>query len=631
MKKQLSTILAVVALCSTGLTAVGCGGGGGVKIDKTKTQLYYSNYDAGIGRTWIEAIASEFEKDFANYSFEPGKTGVQVIPNHNRIDTGAQLLSGINSSEDYVFFTEGVDYPAFSNGKAYDVTAVMNAGAITGVDAEGNFLREEVTIESKISPEFLSYLNRGTAETEKYCGFPYYLALKSVLYDKDLWNEKRYYFAKEIGCPSEIVADALFKDGDIAAATQSYYTELAKLKDADKNNDDYWWFVNEQGVDVDGEEMGLSAGPDGKYGTYDDGMAATYEEFYLLMDKLVADNIVPFTWTGKNPGYADMMTTALWQNYEGSENLKVYYSLNGEVGDLVKLSSGKVVYKEDGITPETESYTFNGGRTDGYEIQRSLGKYYALQFADKIATNNAWTANDCYAGVSHITAQSNFITSVLGKNGNRRAMLVDGAWWQQESDQTFLIMAKENEKYSKFNRNIAMMMLPNATIERCIEREQNDIKNTMVAANDSFVLVNGNLKEGSPELAVTLAFVSYMNSDKCLNLFSEKTNMYRGLNYKITDETKAKMTSYGKSFVDYVEETDVVYPYSNNELFLNNYQYLSNTSMNWNWHSWVGDVEPYFPITQLHDSGNRKAGLNGKSYFEGLYNYYKNRVWSKLI
>ena len=40
-----------------------------------------------------------------------------------------------------------------------------------------------------------------------------------------------------------------------------------------------WIFVDHDGKDKDGEEFGLSAGPDGKYGTFDDGMPATFEEF----------------------------------------------------------------------------------------------------------------------------------------------------------------------------------------------------------------------------------------------------------------------------------------------------------------------------------------------------------------
>ena len=60
LKKLLAVLLSVV--CALGIFG-GCGDKG-IKIDKTKTQLYISNYDAGIGRTWIESIGKEFEKAF---------------------------------------------------------------------------------------------------------------------------------------------------------------------------------------------------------------------------------------------------------------------------------------------------------------------------------------------------------------------------------------------------------------------------------------------------------------------------------------------------------------------------------------------------------------------------------------
>ena len=627
MKKFVALFLAVT-VCVSAFAFSGCNKKG-KDIDETKTQVYVSNYDAGIGRTWIEAIGKAFEEDFASYSFEEGKEGVQVIIDHNRTDTGAVLQSGMSSSSNNVFFVEGVDYIAMSNGVAADVTDIMNKGAITGVDASGNFTREEEPISKKISSEFLSYLNRGTESEGKYFGFPYYRSISGFLYDVDLWNENYYYFAKDFGCPSEAVAAVTNAGGDAAAidaAIDDYYDAVDSIKET------AWVFVNDEGKDKDGEEFGLSAGPDGKYGTFDDGMPATFEEFYFLMDKMVGDNITPFIWTGKFAGYADRLTNAIWQAYDGRENLEVYYSLNGTVKDgLVKLSNGKV-QKQNG-QPVLESYTFDGGVDDGYEIQRLAGKYWALQFADKVATTPSWTAKECYTGAtSHITAQSTYIGSVNSSDRNRIAILADGAWWQQESDQTFEIMATANEKYSKQNREFSLLMAPNPTIERTLYRYQNNVMNTVVNNGDSFCLVNGNLKEGTPAYEISMAFMSYMNNEKCLNLFTEKTNMSRGLNYEVNEETYEKLTPYGKNLIDFTEETDVVYPYSSNELFHNNYQYLSNTPVNWNWHFQYGqELEHYYPLTQLHDEANRKAGLNGDTYFESLITYYRDRVWPKLV
>ena len=283
MKKIISMILAVLVSVST-MSMFGCSNE--TKIDKTKTQLYVSNYDAGIGRTWIEAIAKSFEEDFANYSFESGRTGVQVILNHNRTDTGAQLLANIGASDDNVFFTESIDYPAFANGQALDITSIVKDGAITGVDANGEFTRESVTIESKLDSNFKSYLNRGTSTNEKYYGLPYYLSISGFLYDGDLWNEKYYYCGKGYA-PSEIVVDVLEKNGtdqELQAAIDLYIASESQISKE-------IFCVNHDGKDKQGNAVGLSAGPDGLYGTYDDGMPATFEEFYTLMDKMVADGI----------------------------------------------------------------------------------------------------------------------------------------------------------------------------------------------------------------------------------------------------------------------------------------------------------------------------------------------------
>ena len=84
----------------------------GPNIDKTKTQLYISNHDAGIGRTWVESVGAAFEEAFKDYSFQDGRKGVQILYNHNRINSGITLESSIAKSTDNLFFTEGIDYPS---------------------------------------------------------------------------------------------------------------------------------------------------------------------------------------------------------------------------------------------------------------------------------------------------------------------------------------------------------------------------------------------------------------------------------------------------------------------------------------------------------------------------------------
>ena len=628
-------ILAAVMGSSVCMIA-SCKSGNGTEVDTSKTQLYVSNYDAGIGRTWITAVGAEFEEAFKNYSFQEGRTGVQIIYNHNRTTNGVLLESSIANAKDNIFFTEGIDYPSMqTKGLVYDVTDIMEMGAITGVDSNNNFTREEVSIKSKIDADFLSFLDRNTdTDEENYYAFPFYLSVKAPIMDKDLWNENNYYLAKG-ATPSEFVVQALESGGDVEAAKAQYESAIATLKSGDKSNN--WILVDENGVyKYDGGEvnLGLSAGPDGKYGTYDDGMPATYDEFYLLMDELVGDSISPFIWTGKYPGYAETLSTNLFWDYEGAENLRVYYSLNGTVNDLAKIdSAGKIVRNDDG-SPVLESYTFNGGRADGYEVQRLIGKYEALKFVEKVAKSSGWVCKESdNTAVSHISAQSKFLTSCLpDSNIDRVAMLLDGAWWQQESDQTFTIMEKKDKKYSKDNRNLGFLSLPNANIDKLEYRKTNDVKKIIVSQNDSFCVVNGNLKEGSPQLAVAKAFVSFIHNDEMLLRFMEKTNMSRALTIQ-SEKDYSKLSVYGKNLVNYVNDAQVVYHYTDNELFLKNYTYLTNTASGWNWHTltYKGELELQYPMSSFRVEQNIKNGLTSENYFTGLYRYYKERVWDRLL
>ena len=630
MKKWTSLLMAGVVGAGVGMSAVGCGGGGGVVIDHSKTQLYINNFDAGIGRTWVETLGANFEEDFKNYSFEEGKTGVQVVYNHNTKNRSASFLDALEGDEDSIYFTEQIDYSHYYQ-KFYDLTSIITEGAITGVDANGNFTRESESIIDKVDPVLRDFLNKGTAaEDEKYYALPYYLGLKGVNYDVDLWSENRYFFS-EGGCPSEIVAMALEEEGDVDAAIASYYTELKKLQDGEKS--DWWYHVDRNGKDVDGEDFGLSAGPDGKYDTFDDGLPATYEEFYLLIDMMSA-KVTPFIWPGSNPGYADMFTTALWLNNEGAENVKTFYSLNGTMSNLVTLDENGKIVKENGKPViDAEPTTFDGGEDNGYEIQRSVEKYYALQFAQKIGQTAEWTNAACYDGTTQSEAQSKFLTQgYTDTTARKTAMLIDGCWWQQEASATFNMMAGIDSKYSKEKREYAMMAMPNSTIERMVTRATKNEKLVTVSANDSYAFINGKFEEGDPLLAVAKAFMSYIHSDRSLNTFTEITNMFRPFDYEITDETEAKLSLYGKNLMAYKEDLQVMYPYSNNSFMNANFSTFRNAHEAWNWHTYSLDAtklgEKTQPIYSLHNALSN--GATADDYFEGLYNYYKNYAWDKL-
>ena len=114
MRKIVSVALAGIIGTSVMAACVGCSKPT-AKIDKSKTQLYVSNYNGGQGTAWLDAenstddLIGRFEEAYKNVSFEEGKTGVQVLVTPTKTK-GNTLISQMNGMEEEVFFQEDVPY-----------------------------------------------------------------------------------------------------------------------------------------------------------------------------------------------------------------------------------------------------------------------------------------------------------------------------------------------------------------------------------------------------------------------------------------------------------------------------------------------------------------------------------------
>ncbi len=632
MKKFISTMMAILMVFAVGLTNVGCKRESGLEeIDETKTQLYVSYLDQGVGREYIEAIGRQFEIDFAEKSFEEGKTGVQVLYNPNTdINAASFYESSIEGDEYNVYFTEYINYKQWAS-KFMDVTDIMENPAITGYNAQtGEYTRETKAIKDKVDPVLLEFLNVSNGTTKEYRGLPFYLAIKSVNYNADLWNEKGFYI---YGAPSDYVAYAIKDNTDLDVAIADYNAAIEPVNKGTKT----LRFGNANGQIKVGNEFvsangySLSAGPDGKFGTFDDGFPATFDEFYALCNYIVSNNVTPFIWTGANAGYADMLTQSIFTNDLGLERAKTYYTLNGTMDNLVKFVDGKAQFDSNGNPIIDAPYTFNGGASDGYEMMRTVSKYYALQFAQKVATTPSWTHSACYDSTSQSEAQNKYLTEGFTKTGNPTAMLMDGAWWQAEANATFESMKIDNIKWAKENRNFGVMALPYANIETYASKVQNGEKNLIVTENDSVCFINKNIDENSPQYEVSKVFMSYFNSDDMAGLFTAKTNMLRAIDVDLTtNKYYDQISPYGKSFVDYKNGVDIMFPYTTNKLMNNNRGYFANTRDGWQFQAYSQTMGEQWKVIDTIHTYFASKGIDAKHYYEAIYNYFKTVAWPQL-
>ena len=537
--KTMKTKRLVLLLASTALLT-SCGGTVRKSDDggssEGKTVLLVATYDGGLGTDWLLSLGNRFAEKYKNVSFEEGKTGVVVRVLPSRSYNGTTLLSG--SLEQDVYFTEDVSYFDHVNkGNFLDISSIVSEK----LSAFG----ESKSIEDKLTPDMKEYLQ---AKDDKYYAIPFYDGLYGLIYDYDLFEDKNLFF------------DA---SGDFVSS-----------KTAKK-----------------------SSGPNGKEGDYDDGLPSTYAQFYKLISRIETLGMNPFSFSGGSGlPYAYRALTSYWSDYEGLENMKVNYSLNGTV-PLVKSIEDGVASTEDTAIDES----------NGYLLQKQEGKLKALQFLKNI------TSHIKRNGDTQTVAQTNFIKN-YNDGSNEYAMLFDGAWWENESTNIFKNAEAAYGK-GKADRRYGFMSIPKADDSKIGEKQ------TLVSQNKSFCFVSAKTK--LPELAKL--FLQYAHTDENLSAFTTELSLTRALSYELTDSDKEKATFYGRNLIELKNDSNILDPVSANEKVIRN---PKTFDVNFAWQTTVNGKTYDNPYTVFSDSAT--SGMTAEAYFEGLSTYNDKTRWDAL-
>lgn len=509
---------------------------GTMEINTNKTQMYVFSYNGGVGNDWLDATIAAFEAKYANTSFEEGKMGVQIIPDKQKITAVSMVDSFPNSTYD-VIFNENLRYNEWAaKGNLLDLTDLVKE---TGDDGK--------TIESKLSENKAEAL---TARDGKYYALPHYESFRGVVYDVDLFDKNNLYFA----------ADRTYNDFILTAGEQK------------------------------------SAGPDGVIGTTDDGLPATYEEFFKLCDHMVELGITPFVWSGEQNAYSEFLLYALADTMAGEEGAKLNYNFGVGAQDataniVTGFSGGQPVVEEMTITEET-----------GYLLRQSEERYRALEFLFNIFNKSDYYYKDSMGKLtmSNKEAQQTYIFSSL--ENKPIAMLIEGSWWEKEAaDSIELSVSSFGEAAS--NRNFGWMPLPGVYSGTVTAGNGK----TQVLSDCMNVYCGINAKTTGARLEVAKAFVKFCYSDEGLNIFTKHTGMLRGVNYELTEDTMANLSSFYKNLIELRKESIVITPMSASVLFINNETTITSYESYWNSNSYI------YPVAAFR--GGQK---NAVDYFKGM-------------
>ena len=565
--KLFASVLAMGIALTSAISFVGCGkpssgsdGGSDKPLDESKTQIYVWTYNAGFKDEWLYQLEADFEEAHKDVVYEEGKKGVQV-----RHEGAMKQWSSddIKNSNFDVFFMEGGDYYAWrQSGALEDLTEI-----VTGTSKYDN-----KTIRSKMNDKQISYFGGVTAEgvQEKYYALPHYKGAMGLIYNVEIFDEYGFYIS------------------------DSETTSLISKTNPNK-----------------------SKGPDGKTGSengidysMDDGLPATYDDFFYLCGQMLKRGVTPFMLPGTfSDYYINILYNALVAEYEGLEQMELNMSFKGNATDLIKLNSdGTAVVKANG-EPVIESATID--YTNGYDVFRQAGKYYALDFVKRMVSKEAYYNEDGFnTAFTQTDAQEMFLKSGtdMSVSDEKYAMYVDGSWWEAEANVVFNNMAKKDQKYSKQNRKFGWMSLPKANTAKLAEGN-----NVFLDYLEASVCVKANL--GTKKQAA-LDFVQYACSNEALDKFTDITHALKDFDYEVSPETYNKANYFTKTLINYNKKAETFSYYSNAPFYLKNRSDLLPTKVNT-----IG-VQPGTPVTILKDGVSAKSA---EDYFLKSYSYWKKR------
>ena len=528
-----AVLLAVVA--AAGVLG-GCGGNV-QEIDTTKTQLYIGNYDGGMGSRWLDEYIKGFEELYKDTPFEDGKTGVEVVPLNDKVMFEADTIQqSIANSTVNLFFTEGVNYYEFvDDGLLYDISDIVEA------DIPG----EEESIEAKLSEQQRNYY----AVDGKYYGLPHYRTFRGIVYDIDLFNEKRLYIKS---------------DGTI----------------------------NGRSTDTD-----LSAGPDGDpETTYDNGLPATYEEFFYWCDYVKTyKNVIPICWTGAyKESYTKHLLDALRTDAQGYVGAQLLHSVDADAAVDTTLISGF----SEGV-PQIAQETIT--RSNYKEVVKSEGVYYSLKFLSTLIENNYYYSLSMNGTQTHELTHYDFLHSRFDSDTTPIAMMIEGTWWEEESNDIFASMAQTYDNASREERNFGFLPLPKTDATKAGPQVLYD-------GNMSMVFVNGNCDAVHADLAKK--FIQYISTDANLQLFNTITGIARDYEFSLTAEQKSSLTTFASSIDDLISANGgIVYGYA---LSRDNYLWSAVNRISLS-RSRIGDNVYTEPINAF------RTGVSAEEYFNGIW------------
>ncbi|MBQ3572112.1 MAG: hypothetical protein IJA15_04730 [Clostridia bacterium] len=534
MKKFIS-LLCCLLMALTPLFVTACGGtgedgGSSIEIpkeDEAKTSVYVELKSGGTGINWLIDAGTRFSALKANESYEAGKMGVTIIP-------------------------KPVENPSIKNAQTSGSAIIDVMGQVNIEDAARNeqviAIDDVLTTKNDIREgQPISPLDKISADQRsRYMYNGHYYAGPSceyypvINYDRNLFDKYHTYLARP------------------EAYTNADLTVLA----SEVLNAPFYFLSDFTGNDADLK----SCGPDGEYGTDDDGLPSSLYELIALCEHLKSLGINPFNFTGGYKYYSNFLLSALYTSLQGYEGARNNYEFNGE-SIIVDGFEDANLFGLDGVkVPKTKVVEVT--EATGYLTTKEVEKYYAEAFM-ALCIERDWFGPSVYNGESQKAAISKFVFSDSG-NRPKIAMHLDGSYWYNEAtegDNYFEQWAQANSLTGFESRDVRVMPLP-VNIAESVQVGEGKPQ-TLLEMNYGMFVINGNLKNNPGLLRAAKEFLAFLYTDAELSAYTANTSILRSMDYSLSSNDVSRISKYGKLLIDSVSkgESKVVYFAAENATF----------------------------------------------------------------
>lgn len=526
MKKNkiLATMLsACVLLGSTSMAACGgsgdggTGGGGNGEVNyntysEGKITVQVENFGLGPGTQWLRDTANRFAK--ANQETVYGdKTGVYIKIEEN----STQNTAGMANDTTHIFFDE----------RASDPYALMQNNLLLNLDS---IVKDETRVGGSLDSKIFSAAKGGIQdENGSYYALPHYEFFPGIAYNRTTFENLNAFFAADDETDVIVHSSKKFGTGR---------------------------FVGD-GKD---ENLKRSVGPDGVADTEDDGLPRSLEEFLLLCDFIKTESdgtIAPLTVSGKYfYYYPEYLLMGLWSSLAGAEQMRNYYNCTGEIEVVKRDENGKLMFTEEklfkgngeadgGIAyvkkPVTEVITMSEDGKDGWRGNDMAAKYYAIAILDIIMAEGFFSDTAEDGEIDHWSTQLDLYMDGKIPGVNDSAMLVEGSYWYNESNEKGGF--DRYEAYVGKDRkdlDVAWMSLPTSVLtEGAVGKPA-----AFLDCGLAYAMVNGNIANNEPLKQACLDFLAFCYSEEELCNFTVYTGITRAISYDLSTEQKANLSKY---------------------------------------------------------------------------------------